>query len=125
MEGFLYTLSAACIAVLATIAYKHPNSYKSYFAPPLSNICYILTLCALGYSIGTTMAREHAARAAIEILKSKQVDIFNDITQSIDSGNVTPLMWLALIAIMSYIRFLVYLPAIGLTADQQVSQKSS
>lgn len=121
MEGFLYTLAAAFIAVLATIAYKHPYSYKSYFAPPLSNICYILTLCALGYSIGTAMAREYAARAAIEIIKSKQIDVSNEIFQSIDSGSITPLMWLALIAILSYIRFLVYLPDMGLTADQKSS----
>jgi len=123
MEAFLYTLAATFVAALATIAYKHPDSYRVYVYPTLTMLVIAAFLFAAGHHIATIEASTRASEAILA-MKSPQPELFA-IRDAINNGEIPSAIWLAIYGMFFYLFLLLKLADIGLTADRQGPPKSS
>lgn len=105
MEGFLYTLAASAIRVVTYIAYRHPEAYADHVSWWLTISFFAVTLTLVGYTAGT-FAAVYAASDVLTATAVRRVEL-------------SPLVWLAIFVGMGYVRLLVSLPRLKLTAPSQ------
>jgi hypothetical protein len=117
MEGFLYTLAASVIGVVTYVAYRHPEAYADHVSWWLTISFFAVTLTLVGYTAGTFAA----VYAASDVLTATDMPAgtYTKVATAVRRVELSPLVWLAIFVGMGYVRLLVSLPRLKLTAPSQ------
>lgn len=124
METFLGGLALAAVSGLTYVAYRHPKGYHNLF-PPVSILSVSAVLCLAAYNFGILSTVTDSLLVRSKAASSDSLASVSSLIIDLDrSVAVIGRCMIVAAAVLAYLVFLYYLPAI-LGLEQQDSKPPS